>query len=393
MKGGDTVVAFIHKRGNKWAYIVNIANDPATGKRRQITKSGFKTKKEAQLAANKLEESIQNGQLIKESNITFETFANEWLSYYATQTKVSSVRARKIALKHLISAWGHLPIRKVTKHMYQARINELNKKYSRNYIDSIHTTGNMIFKHAIRLDLIQHNPTDSFVMPKKHLTVKEIEDETLQEKFLELDELKNFLSLTRKLGLDLDLLTFATLAYTGIRLGELLALKWSDLDFKKKTLRITKTYYNPNNKQDDYEILTPKTKKSIRTIMIDDMLISLFKDHKHEQKKLIMKQRPIYKNHDFIFAENHGHPRVMKKVMLRLQRLLKYTDTDKHITPHSFRHTHTSLLIEASAGVKEIQERLGHADINTTMNIYAHMTKNIEEKTSRKFSELTKGLL
>ena len=127
--------------------------------------------------------------------------------------------------------------------------------------------------------------------------------------------------------------------------------------------------------------------------MIDDMLISLFKDHKHEQKKLIMKQRPIYKNHDFIFAENHGHPRVMKKVMLRLQRLLKYMDTDKHITPHSFRHTHTSLLIEAGAGVKEIQERLGHADINTTMNIYAHMTKNIEEKTSRKFSELTKGLL
>ncbi|WP_318262336.1 tyrosine-type recombinase/integrase [Peribacillus simplex] len=61
--------------------------------------------------------------------------------------------------------------------------------------------------------------------------------------------------------------------------------------------------------------------------------------------------------------------------------------------PHSFRHTHTSLLIEAGAVVKEIQERLGHSDINTTMNIYAHMTKNIEEKTSHKFSELTKGLL
>jgi site-specific recombinase XerD len=62
------------------------------------------------------------------------------------------------------------------------------------------------------------------------------------------------------------------------------------------------------------------------------------------------------------------------------------------MTIHSFRHTHTSLLIEAGAGVKEIQERLGHSDINT-MNIYAHMTKNIEEKTSHKFSELTLGLL
>ncbi|WP_157831156.1 tyrosine-type recombinase/integrase [Bacillus sp. BA3] len=106
-----------------------------------------------------------------------------------------------------------------------------------------------------------------------------------------------------------------------------------------------------------------------------------------------MKQRLVYENQDFIFAENIGHPRVMKQVVLRLQRLMKHLDVDKHITPHSFRHTHTSLLIEAGAGVKEIQERLGHSDINTTMNIYAHMTKNIEEKTFRKFSELTKGLL
>ncbi|PKF86172.1 hypothetical protein CW306_23615 [Bacillus sp. BA3] len=117
------------------------------------------------------------------------------------------------------------------------------------------------------------------------------------------------------------------------------------------------------------------------------------KHHKSEQMELKMKQRLVYENQDFIFAENIGHPRVMKQVVLRLQRLMKHLDVDKHITPHSFRHTHTSLLIEAGAGVKEIQERLGHSDINTTMNIYAHMTKNIEEKTFRKFSELTKGLL
>nr|WP_318617134.1 tyrosine-type recombinase/integrase [Sporosarcina sp. YIM B06819] len=82
----------------------------------------------------------------------------------------------------------------------------------------------------------------------------------------------------------------------------------------------------------------------------------------------------------------------MKQVMNRLQRLLKHLDYNKYITPHGFRHTHTSLLIEAGANVKEIQQRLGHGDVDTTMDIYAHMTKNIEEKTSHKFSELTKGL-
>ncbi|WP_458353621.1 site-specific integrase [Peribacillus frigoritolerans] len=207
---------------------------------------------------------------------------------------------------------------------------------------------------------------------------------------LALNELKTFLRITKEHGLYLDYLCFATLAYTGMRLGEMLALKWTDLNLTKKTIRITKTYYNPNNKSTGYQLLTPKTKKSIRTIMIDDGLVALFKAHKREQMELKMKQRLVYEDQDFVFAENIGHPRVMKQVVLRL---MKHLDVDKHITPHSFRHTHTSLLIEAGAGVKEIQERLGHSDINTTMNIYAHMTKNIEEKTSHKFSELTKGLL
>ena len=68
-----------------------------------------------------------------------------------------------------------------------------------------------------------------------------------------------------------------------------------------------------------------------------------------------MKQRLVYKDQDVIFAENIGHPRVMKQVVLSLQRLMKHLDVDKHNSPHSFRHTHTSLLIEARAGVKEIQ--------------------------------------
>nr|WP_241484352.1 tyrosine-type recombinase/integrase [Bacillus clarus] len=77
---------------------------------------------------------------------------------------------------------------------------------------------------------------------------------------------------------------------------------------------------------------------------------------------------------------------------MRMQRLLKKTSIQKQVTPHSFRHTHTSLLIEANVHIKEIQERLGHSDINTTMDIYAHMTKNIKKEASNKFSNLMKDL-
>ncbi|WP_439127245.1 tyrosine-type recombinase/integrase [Peribacillus frigoritolerans] len=95
-------------------------------------------------------------------------------------------------------------------------------------------------------------------------------------------------------------------------------------------------------------------------------------------------------DNQFIFARNDGHPQLRKGIETRLKRLLKKVDIDKNITPHSFRPTHTSL-IEAVVGVKEIQQRLGHTDINTTLNIYAHMTA--EEKASHQFSKLMKNLL
>jgi len=387
-------MAHIYKRGKNWAYSVHNANYLINGLKQKITKSGFRTKREAQLAANKIENSLDENSLIEESDMTFKQFSHKWIDYYATQVKISSVRARKIAMKHLIDELGSIPLKRITKPMYQSHINKLSKRFSPNYIDSIHTTGNLIFTHAIRLDLLQTSPTAGFVKPKNHKSIEEIENDNLKEEFLELNELKAFLYIAQKSGLYMDYLIFVTLAYTGLRVGEMVSLKWYDFDLKERTLRITKTYYNPNNNKIEYQLLTPKTKSSIRTIKIDERLVTLLKEHRKEQMKLKMKQRLIYNDLNFIFAENTGYPRVLKQVGLRLQRLMALTDIiDKRITPHSFRHTHTSLLIEAGAGIKEIQERLGHSDINTTMNIYAHMTKNIEEKTSHKFSQLTKGLI
>jgi len=110
--------------------------------------------------------------------------------------------------------------------------------------------------------------------------------------------------------------------------------------------------------------------------------------------KLKVKQKTVYNDQNYIFAENEGYPRVMRKVGSRLERLMKLTNIDKNITLHSFRHTHASLLYESGAGFKEVQEKLGHASFDDeTMDTYTHLTKNIEEKTSHKFRQLTKGLI
>jgi len=210
--------------------------------------------------------------------------------------------------------------------------------------------------------------------------------------------LEEFLLLAKNKGLESDLLLFTTLAYTGLRIGELVALKWSDIDFDNHTLRVSKTYYNPNNNKKKYTLLTPKTDKSIRTITIDEIVINLLLDHQEEQKQIIKDNAPFYHDEGFIFTDNEGYPKVIKAVALRMERLLKMMNEDKeehekkHLTLHSFRHTHTSLLIEANVHIKEIQERLGHSDINTTMDIYAHMTKDIKKEASTRFSNLMKSL-
>lgn len=140
-------------------------------------------------------------------------------------------------------------------------------------------------------------------------------------------------------------------------------------------------------------MLTPKTTGSIRTIKIDDMIVSMLKKHRIKQNEIKLKNKKIYHDEGFIFAREDRYPQLRKVFETRLKRLLKKAGIEKNITPHSFRHTHTSLLIEAGVGVKEIQQHLGHTDINPTMNIYAHMTSNMEEKASRQFSELMKDLL
>ena len=187
--------------------------------------------------------------------------------------------------------------------------------------------------------------------------------------------------------------SFPLLAYSGIRTGELLALKWADVDFEENTISITKTLYNPSNNKEKYQLLTPKTRGSIRSIKIDPNVMKLLKIHKAQQNELKMYTRDKYLDKDFVITKSSGHPEIIKTIQNRMQRLLKLAKIEKNVTPHSLRHTHTSLLIEVGVGIKEIQQRLGHTDIETTMNIYAHMSKNMEEKASQKFSELMKGLI
>ncbi|HJA41884.1 MAG TPA: site-specific integrase [Firmicutes bacterium] len=386
-------MAYIYKRGDKWAYRAYAGKDPITKKDKQASKSGFRTKKDAQLAAAIFERQFHNGEFLEPSNVTFKEMSEQFLEHYLSQgAKISSHRARKKALAHIIDRIGTTPIQKITVKMYQDSIDALAKKYSYNYMASIHSSANMVFKYACDMKVIKESPIKGAKLPKQKKTVEELKEDNISEKFLEKKELEEFLLVAKNEGIEGDLLAFTLLSYTGMRVGEMLALKWSDIDFKNHTLRIYKTYYNESNNKKKYEILTPKTEGSIRTIEFNPVLDGLFEEHREFQERNKQDYEMLYHDDEFIFTTKDGYPQTIKQISLRLKRLLEKTSIKKNITPHSFRHTHTSLLIEANVHIKEIQERLGHSDINTTMGIYAHMTKNMKKKASTKFGKLMNSL-
>jgi len=319
------------------------------------------------------------------------------LLYQGTgRVKVSTVSVRKHEFGRLMLYFARNKVKSVTRKMYQNALNKLKEEgLAITTLEGIHCTGRMIFKKAVELRYIKVDPTQYAIIPKTQKTVEEIEADTEIPKYLEKEELSTFLKTACEKGLGMDVVTFVTLAYTGMRAGELCALKWKDVNFENRTISITKTYYNPTNNVKKYQLLPPKTKSSIRVIEVDAIVLAELEIHRAWQNVVKLEHRDTYHSKDFIFAmtdKNHGYPVYIKKIENRMARLLKLAKLDIALTPHSLRHTNTSLLAEAKVGLEEIMERLGHADDEITKRVYLHVTKTMKKEASQKFSELMKSL-
>lgn len=385
--------------GAKWYYVIDTGINPANGNRKQKQKGGFNTQAEAWAACNEAMYELQSGTYVKESNTLFKDFAQEWLGHYQRKhkVKISTLRIRRHEMGLLMLYFAHYKMKDITKKKYQEALNDLkDKDFADNTLSGVHSTGRMIFKTAMEFDVIKKDPTQFARVPRSQKTVEELEREEEIPEYLEKEELALLLKTAKEKGLEKDHIFFLTLAYTGMRSGELCALKWKDVDFDAGTISITKTYYNPTNNTTKYELLTPKTKKSKRIIDVDKVVLDELDKHKAKQNLPKMRLRDIYHNEDFVFAKTTekypGYPEPIKIVENRMKRLLKIAKLNKNLTPHSLRHTHTSLLAEAGAGLPEIMDRLGHEDDETTKKIYLHVTKTMKKEASQKFSELMRSL-
>lgn len=417
----------VMKRGKSWQYRFDAAS--VNGKRKQISKSGFATKKEAVEAGTKaMAEYNSSGQCFEPSSISVADYLDFWFDNYVKMNLKynSQVAYLSIIEKHLKPRFGIYKLSALQASSIQEMVNQLKiNGLSKSQVTNILCTLSGALNYAVEpLHYLQFNPCKNVKIPKyreKETSCRYIITNDSMKKILErFPEGSNFY-IAIMIGY-----------YTGLRISECFALTWDDIDFDNKTLSVNKIAVKRNHgvdarkmqgKKERQEKSTwyfgePKTFGSKRTIMIGDTLYKVLKKEKSRQLKNEMQYgeyyTKIYKKPEKdekgeiiyrLLEMEKSVPVVLSEANLICRKengQLLSTDSFKYASRviahelcipfnfHSLRHTHATLLIENGADIKDVQKRLGHERIETTLNTYTHDTKEMQKKSVDIFEAIAK---
>lgn len=339
------------KKTGKW--LIQYRYTDWQGKRRKSTKRGFATKREA-------EEWLRNFLITQKADFDMK-FEDFWKMYYAdmeTRLREHTMRTKKYIVElKILPYFGNKRVNDITAADIRQWQNELIKMgYSPTYLKTINNQLSAIFNYAIRYYDLKSNPC------AKAGSMGKSKAEEMD--FWTGEEFRRFIDSV--MNKRLSYMAFMTLYWTGMRLGELLALNPKDVDLEKRTISITKSYQRLGKKD---VITPPKTPKSKRVITIPEFLAADIKDYMDSLYDLQENDRlfPITK----YYLEHE------------MQRGIKESGV-KRIRVHDLRHSHASMLIELGFSPLEIANRLGHEKVETTLNTYAHLYPNKQTKLAER---------
>ncbi|MDG4965823.1 site-specific integrase [Lactococcus lactis] len=392
----------IEKKDGTFVYRTNVylGVDSLTGKQVRTTVTA-KTRKMCEMKANQaINNFIKNGSTIAREKTDFETFedlALDWFESYKLTVKENSIRVAKNYLKvYILPEFGSYRVDKITSILIQSIINKwaknantskiVNGKRERGKCKDYKLLLNFIKRildYGMQLGAVEDNPATKVFPPK--LKIREVP----KIKYFDNDELKKFMRYLDELEPNYNnkicTTLYRLLLASGLRIGEALALYWSDIDFNEGSVSVSKTIVQTitdRNKIQD----GAKTVESNRVVSLDSETIIMLKEWRKFQKKNIVEL-----SDSLIFYRKQGKCLIYANEIDRLRRHFECADVP-NIGFHGFRHTHASLLMNNDVNPKEIQKRLGHADYAITMNTYSHLAKSKEKETAEKFGSILKAL-
>lgn len=377
----------VRKRGNVWSYYFDLGK--INGKRKKKEKSGFRTKKEAETALREaMKEYEACGSVFVPSEISVQDYLNYWFdSYVTTNCKINTqIYYRRILDNHIIPHFKEYKLRQLTPDALQKFLN-LKKRngLSKNSISSFYGVLSGALKYALYpANYIRDNPMLYVSLPK----YDEIIDET---KDLKIITLKEFHRIIQRFPRGSNFYIPLQIGFnTGMRGGEIVALTWNNIDLDNGLIHVKHTLVAGEKGSKQYILGTPKTKSSYRTISIGKSLIDILIEHREWQHNNKIKYGQWYQDSNFVCTKENGEPLNINSYKY-LSRVVNY-ELGINFSMHSLRHTHATLLLENGANIKDIQKRLGHSKIATTMDTYSHVTEKMKNDTVNIFEKISKKL-
>lgn len=423
----------LYKDGRKkepnWEFRFDCAK--VDGKRKQICRSGFKTKGEAEKAGTKaLAEYNHVGYHFDPSDLSVSDYFDYWLENYCKMNVADSTMTgyKNIINKHLKPRIGSYRLKAINTMLLQEQINDIyiHQGFTKSFMKNILKVLKGSFKYAkVTAKLIQTNPAEDISLPKTDISHNQKEEIIVLSK----NDVNRILNRFQKSSY--QYYAILTAYYTGLRVSEVYGLTWDCVDFDKGTLTVNKIVkkIEKNGRTSDGKAIRGvrgkaatrwylgdcKTESSNRVISIGNTLLNALREYKKNQEENEALYGEFYTKHYVKEEITETHHKVKRIISIQegfltpLERIYPVfikengefhgTDSIKYVSKvtnyelgirfnfHALRHTHATMLIESGAQVKSVSERLGHSTTRTTLDTYVHVTDAMRNETVKIFEE------
>ena len=366
-------MASIQKKGSTYFVVIDTPRGASGGRRQKWIRAG-RTKREAEAKRNELAYEQDRGTLVEPSKITLAEFLEHWLEAAARPTvepKTFQVY-EDIVRKKISPAIGHFKLSNLQplhiQGYYSFELTEGGAKGTGLSARSVlhhHRVLKRALGQAVRWKMLPANPADGVDAPRpKRSTARTLTREGVHE----------LLSLLQ--GTTLYMPTLIA-AYTGMRRGEVLALKWEDVDLDRATISVRRSL---EQTRDGVRFKEPKSQRGRRSIAISQRLVKELRQHRVEQRKERLYLGSAYENQGLVVSKDLGAPWRPDSFSTQFHAVVKRAGID--INFHGLRHTHATFLLEEGMNAKVVSERLGHATVSLTLDTYSHVTPGMQDQAA-----------
>lgn len=361
-------MAVYDKRAKGWR--ARISWYDSQGKRHYKSKQGFRSKRQAQAWARQMEQAKDTNH-ISSHDPAFADYFLDWAETYKVPNTSKNTQNRYRHVHGRIAAYfGQTKLSKITRRSYQEFINQYGADHSKSTMQKVHGTIRSCVSDAVSEGLVHSNFTD-------RINLVWNEANTMKVEYLSYNEINQLIA-SLKDGLKPTYVSrYMILAaiYTGMRLGEILALAWEDIDWGNHTIKISKSYDYAAGRTKE-----PKTSSSNRTIRVSASFLELLKGLKDNHTERVF-ARP-----DGAYTTSSAVNKVLRK------QLAKCGVSKQGFHFHSLRHSHVALLLYEGVPLYAISKRLGHADMSITARKYAYLIDELRQKSDNRIEEILENL-